>query len=70
MTNTIASERKRLGMTQADLGEILNRDRSAISRMENNILGLDGETLMELSRVFSCSTDYLLGLTEERVPRT
>lgn len=69
MINTIASERKLLGMTQQQLGEKMGRDRTAIARWEKNPMAIDGETLYKLSGIFHCSVDYLLGITDERTPR-
>ena len=69
MRNAIASERVRLGISQAELGEMVGKDRSQISRLESNPLAADGKMLCELSRIFSCSVDYLLGLSEERTPK-
>lgn len=69
MTNTIASERKRLNMTQADLGRELGKDRATIGRWEADASHVEAEYLMELSKLFECSIDYLLGLTPYRVPQ-
>jgi len=69
VNNNIIAERKRLGMSQEELGRILGRDRSAISRMERNPMSLTGDMIARLSDIFCCSSDYLLGLTDERVPR-
>jgi transcriptional regulator with XRE-family HTH domain len=68
-TNAIASERVRLGLSQSELGEMVGKDRSQISRIESNPLSIDGQMLCKLSRIFKCSADYLLGLSEERVPK-
>ena len=67
-SNTIASERKRMGLTQTDLAEKLKCDRSTISRWEANPNNINGENIIQLSRFFGCSADYILGLTDERVP--
>lgn len=69
MKNTIASERTRLGLSQTDLGEMLKKDRRAVSRIESNPMAIDGETLCALVGIFGCSADYLLGLSDERTPR-
>ncbi len=69
MTNTIASERKRLGLSQAQLGEMMGRDRATISRWETDPMSVSGSILCKLARIFNCSIDYLLGLTEERTPK-
>jgi transcriptional regulator with XRE-family HTH domain len=69
MRNAIASERVRLGLSQSELGAMVGKDRSQISRIESNPLSVDGKLLCELSHIFKCSADYLLGLSEERVPK-
>lgn len=69
MMNTIASERKRLGLSQAELGQMVGKDRSAVSRFESDPMSLNGSMICKLSSIFKCSSDYLLGLTDERVPK-
>lgn len=68
MTNTIASERKRLGLSQTDLGKIMHRDRSTIGRWEADPSCASANDLKRLADLFECSVDYLLGRTEERTP--
>lgn len=68
MANTIAVERKRLGMTQSDLAKEFGKDRSTIARWEADPSVLTGANLHKLSDLFGCTTDYILGRTEERVP--
>lgn len=62
----IREERKRLGMTQEELGKILGKNKSFISRMEVNGQHLSVDILDSLADVFKCSTDYLLGRTDKR----
>lgn len=69
MINTIASERKRLGLSQADLGEMIGKDRSAVSRLESDPMSANAQMICTLSGIFKCSADYLLGLSDERVPK-
>lgn len=68
MTNTIASERKRLGLSQTSLGAMVKRDRSTISRWEADPCCASAKDLKRLADIFECSVDYLLGRTEERTP--
>ena len=68
MTNTIASERKRLGLTQAELGAKVGKDRSTIGRWESDFSHIEAGILFELADLFGCSVDYLLGRCEERTP--
>lgn len=64
----IASERARLGWSQTDLGEKVGKDRQTISRWESDPTSMPISCLMQLARLFNCSTDYILGLTDERSP--
>lgn len=68
MVNSIASERTRMGLSQSQLAEKMGKQRSTIARWESDPLALSGSVLCELSDLFGCSIDYLLGRTEERVP--
>lgn len=68
MTNTIASERKRLGLSQTSLGVMVKRDRSTIARWEADPCCASAKDLKRLADIFECSVDYLLGRTEERTP--
>ena len=69
MTNTIASERHRLGLTQEELGARIGKDRSTIGRWEADCTHIEAEYLYKLAQLFHCSIDYLLGLTPERIPQ-
>lgn len=66
MANTIASERKLLGLSQQQLGDLIGKDRSTIGRWEANPMIIDGLYLSKLSEIFGCSVDYILGRTGER----
>lgn len=68
MNNSIASERTRMGLSQSQLAEKMGKQRSTIARWESDPLTLSGSVLCELSDLFGCSIDYLLGRTDERVP--
>lgn len=68
MVNTIASERARIGLSQNKLASMIDKDRKTIIRWESDPLSITGENLCKLSKLFNCSVDYLLGLTDERVP--
>ena len=56
----LVRERKKLGLTQEELGEKLNISRQAISKWESNISLPDTANLVKLSSLFSCSVDYIL----------
>lgn len=69
MISTIASERRRLHMTQADLGDKLGKSRTTISRWEQDASHIEAENLLDLCMLFGCSIEYILGLTTERTPQ-
>lgn len=57
--------RKGLSMTQDELAARLHLSRGSISMYESGLRDPDSETLMELSRIFGISIDYLLGSTND-----
>ena len=61
----IAKNRKRLGMTQDRLAELLGVTAQAVSKWENDQSCPDINTLPKLAKIFGISTDELLG-----TPRT
>ena len=65
----LANERKKLGLTQEDLGAKLNISRQAISKWESDISLPDTANLIKLSSLFSCSIDYILNGTEKEEER-
>lgn len=62
----ICSERHRLGLTQLELADRIGVSVNAVSAWENGSFEPNSNSLKKLSQLFSCSTDYLLGLTNER----
>lgn len=62
------SERARMGKTQSELAEELGVSKYTISNWENGNAPINADALIVLARKFRCSTDYLLGMTEERLP--
>ena len=63
-----ASERTRLGMNQGQLADALGTNIKAITRYENNIGSMPADFVQRASEFFGCSADYLLDMTEERLP--
>lgn len=53
--------RKDNKITQAELGKILNVEKSTISMYENNNTQPPSQTLALIAKYFNVSTDYLLG---------
>lgn len=65
---TLASERVMAGISQQKLADELNVSKSTVSRWERGAGEPNGSMLVAMSRIFGCSTDYLLGLTTDRRP--
>lgn len=64
--NRIATERKRLDLTQEELAEKLNISQKSISKYETGARKPSFETLTEMAKLFNVSTDYLLGVSDSR----
>ena len=60
--------REDLDMTQQELAAKLNIRQSTLSQYENGQRQIPLNTLIQLALLFDTSTDYLLGLTNERNP--
>lgn len=65
---TIASERKRLGITQAQLAEHLGVSTSTVTRWERELLPPSANQLKDMHELFDCSIDYLVGISDNRKP--
>ena len=62
----LAALRKECGLSQDDLAKIINKTRSAVSGYEIEDKEPSFELLCALAKYFNVSTDYLLGLSDER----
>lgn len=62
----IKEERKQLHLTQHQLAAKLKIPRSDISNWESGFSQINIKNLILLADFFNCSTDYLLGRTQER----
>ncbi|ADI02591.1 transcriptional regulator, XRE family [Syntrophothermus lipocalidus DSM 12680] len=60
--------REERGLTQEQLGKILNVQKAAISKYEKGHTLPDSEALKKLAKFFNVSVDYLLCLTDTREP--
>ena len=60
--------REDMDMTQQALADVLHIRQSTLSQYENGQRQIPLSLLIELARYFETSTDYLLGLTNERRP--
>lgn len=66
MPNNIRSERARLGLSQKELAERLGVDESTVNRWEKDIGPMSVKFLREMSELFGCTTDYIVGRSQER----
>lgn len=66
--NRLKALREERGMKQSELGKLLNVKDAAISKYESGKVPLTGETLIELSKIFGVSIDYILGNDKEYTP--
>lgn len=66
----ICSERMRIGLTQAELASAIGVSTNTVSNWETGGFEPTSESLKKLTKLFKCSSDYLLGLTEERINQT
>ena len=60
--------RKKSGWSQEELAEQMGVSRQSISKWEGAQSIPDLEKIIRLAQLFSVSTDYLLGLTDEKRP--
>ena len=69
MENRIKELRNERGLRQEDLAEIINVSQQTISRLENGENSLPADILVDLSRFFHVSADYILKLSDARMTR-
>lgn len=65
--SNIRGERSRQDLTQEQLAERLGVAESTIRRWEMGATMPPSEMLAAMAGIFGCTTDWLLGLTEERL---
>lgn len=66
MTNRIKDLRIESNLTQEELSKILRVSRGNVSKYENESLDISSDKLKILADFFNVSTDYLLGIANER----
>ena len=64
--DNIKRERKKRGLSQAQLAKKLHVTQGAISQWENNSTRPDMDLLAKLALLFNCTIDFLLGKSEAR----
>ena len=57
----LKAARKTKGMTQTDLGKVVNVTKGTVSSWETGVRLPNINTLVQLADLLSCTTDYLLG---------
>lgn len=62
--NRIMELRQAKGMTQEELGHVLNVGKGAVSRYEQGKRQLTPEAIHAICDYFGCTADYLLGRSE------
>ena len=60
LAEKISKLRKEKGWTQEELADRLNVSRQAVSRWENGSALPDAQNILQLSKLFGVTTDYLL----------
>lgn len=68
--NLVATRLKELraGRSQAEVSKLLGIKQTAWSRYENDAAIPGGEMILQICSTFAVSSDWLLGLTDERAP--
>lgn len=59
------SARNAIGMKQEEVAAILNISRASYTNLENGKRDPDTTTLIQLSKLYHVSTDYLLGIVDQ-----
>ena len=67
MSNRIKELRMRDNMSQDDLAKLLNVQRAAVSKYENEKIPLAAQTIDLLTKIFDVSSDYLLGISNVNI---
>lgn len=66
MENRVKFLRMERNLSQIQLGDLVGLSQQSVSRIENDATKMTADTLVRLSSCFGVTTDYLLGLTEQR----
>ncbi len=65
--NKIKQLRLSLGLNQVEFGRSLNVTKQSVCNWENGNIQPSIDMLIKISETYSVSTDYLLGLTKDRM---
>ena len=66
--NNIKRLREDICMKQGELAKYLNVAQGTLSYWEQGKYDIDNKSLVRLAEYFSCSTDYILGVSDIRNP--
>lgn len=69
VSTCIASERARLGLSQTEMAEKISLSRITYAKYERDPMGTPYRYLAEIAKLCGCSIEYLVGSTDERLPR-
>lgn len=64
MKNRLKELREKSKLTQRKVAEMLDVDAKTLYKYENSIVPIPSNKLIELSRIFDVSIDYLVGVTD------
>ena len=62
--NRIRELRKNHSMSQEALGAIINTTQQTVSKMEKSTFAISTDLLINMSRYFNVTTDYILGISD------
>ena len=66
MLTNMRKERLERGQTIKEVAEAIQVHPNAVSRWETNEAEPSSSNLMELCKLYECSPEYLLGMTDDR----
>lgn len=69
-SDRLKSLRDKMGITQAELAKKLSLTRASVNAWEMGLSAPSTPFIVELSRLFHVTTDYLLGIDDTAVIRT
>ena len=67
MKTNIASERKKLGLSQEQFGKLIGVSRDVVSNWETGETVPSVKHSISMADTFGCSLEYLFALTEDRI---
>jgi len=63
----LIKRRKEMGLKSKELSKLCSMSDMQISRIESGERGVTIDTLVKLSQTLGCSTDWLLGLSNDEI---